>query len=171
MGKFQTAKALHRLAMAEGRPWPEILQEYAERGFTWDDAADYVGVPTANLKAFCHRRNLTFPWQGHQSPILREHMRRTMIGRTNTRTDYPTYTAFGVTDTLPKLAKRFGATHKITYETLRRRIKAGMDPETALTTPLMDPTAKAIYANRCRRKERTNHWEPQRDQTTTATRL
>lgn len=171
MGKFQTAKALHRLAMAEGRPWSEVLREYAERGFTWDDAADYVGVPAANLKAFCYRRNLVFPWQGHQSPILREHMRRTMIGRTNPRTDYPTYTAFGVTDTLPKLAKRFGATHHITYETLRRRIKAGMDPETALTTPLMDPTAKAKYARRQRRAKPLTPWDKPYDTTAAATRL
>jgi hypothetical protein len=161
MTRHRTAAALRELATQERRPWPDVIREYAERGYSWSDVAELIGVPATNLKAYCYYRNLKFPWQGQRSPIMRAHQSRMMAGRTPPpRGHYKRYTAFGVTDTLPQLAQRFGTQHGITYETLRRRItKTGMDPETALTTPLMTRHERGVYGNRCRRKERINPWE------------
>jgi hypothetical protein len=170
MAKHRTAAALRELARREGRPWSDIIREYAERGYSWRDVAEFIGVRPNNLKVFCHHRNLKFPWQGQRSPIMREHQSRVMAGRKPPpRTHYKRYTAFGVTDTLPGLVRRFGALNGVTYETLRRRItKHNMDPETALTMPLMNRHERGVHANRCRRKERVNPWDRPHDKTSAA---
>lgn len=74
--KLTTLDRLNRWEKQYNRCWVAELQSIAKSGLSWADAGEQFGIPSNRLKAFCCRRGLSFPWQGHRSPVQREHQRR-----------------------------------------------------------------------------------------------
>lgn len=130
----KTGEALRRFAATCQRPWPDIIREYAERGYCWADVAEIFDVKPKNLKAYCRYRNLNFPWQGMKSGIQRDRQARQWEERNMAGNRYaPRYTVLGFTGTKGEIAEHFG----ININTLNTRLhRYAMSLEDAVTQPV-----------------------------------
>jgi len=126
-------KTLNNWERDNGRCWVAAIEQYANAGFTWADAADLFGVKTDTLKQYCHRSGLTFPWQGHKSPVQREHQRRMSMGNQNGRRP-KVYRYDGKQYTLKELSRISG----LSVTTIRFRLYKGWSVEQSVETPHMN---------------------------------
>lgn len=55
-----------------GRCWVEEIKTLAEAGHTWPDVAEKFGLSTHQLKGFCYRKGLSFPWLSNKSPLVQQ---------------------------------------------------------------------------------------------------
>lgn len=156
---MSTYKALRNLAKEHGKPWSELIHEWAEAGYTWADVASFIGIPVRNLKQFCYYRKLKFPWQGMKAPVERDRQRRrwydrNMPGNANAKR----HTVRGVTGTLPELADWFGVKKNTVYTRMRAY---NMTLEEALTTPVATPTEAGHLGQEAleRNGTRSNYWK------------
>jgi len=123
----ETHDLLMKWTDAQGKDWIEHIRDRAAAGYTWKDVADDFGMKRERVRNFCCRRGYYFKWSGKNSP-------RNEVKRGH----YKQYTAFGVTETLPKLVEQFGEPNGLTYSMVHRRMfkrKVPMDIEDALTKP------------------------------------
>lgn len=127
-------EALKALARKHGKPWPDVLTDWANAGYTWTDAAGFLDLPVESLKAYCHYRKLKFPWQGIRSPIERDRQRRCWADRGMAGDKYaPRYTVQGITGTMTELCEHFSIHRSTVWTRIRRK---GMTLEAALTAPV-----------------------------------
>jgi len=155
----KTGEALRRFAKTHQRPWPDIIREYAERGYSWADVADIIGVERNNLAAYCHYRKLSFPWQGQKSGIQRDRQARLweergMAGNAHAKR----YTVRGFTGTMGEIAEHFGVCRQTIYTRMRRY---GMALEQAATRPVMTPAQSGQLGQDAlkRRGTRSQFWK------------
>lgn len=155
----ETGKALKQFAKQENKPWSDAIRDYAERGYSWADVADIIGVPRTNLVAFCQYRKLSFPWMGAKSPVQRARQRRQWYEQDMPGNRYaPVYTVRGFTGTMSEVAEHFGVATG-TIHTRMRRYK--MSIEEAATAPVKTPAqcGEKGQAALKARGTRSKHWK------------
>lgn len=123
----ETEALLAKWEKKTGLKWADYARQMAEEGYTWQDVADDFGIDRNRIRNHSIRRGYRFNWTAKNSPR-----------RPVKRTHYRHYTAFGVTETLPKLVELFGEPRGIRYGLVHKRItRKGntMTLEEALTMP------------------------------------
>jgi len=127
-----------------GRCWIQEIRRIAESGLTWSDTGYRMGVNASRLSSFCHSRGLTFPWQGHRSPVCRDHQRR--MAQDNPppgrKPDLRWYNG------KPASLRDHAVDHGHTETTIRCRLNRGWTLQKALTTPKMDASTVGSMGGR-----------------------
>ncbi|MCD1628508.1 hypothetical protein [Marinobacter shengliensis] len=119
-----------------GLPVERIFEYYANNGYAWADAAEFVGVNPNTLSVYCHNMGLKFNWQGVRSNQSKIRHSRLMKGTPSKRALI--YQAFGIRAPLKELVSRFSP-EGINPKAVRRRLERGYKLEEALTLPKGEP--------------------------------
>ncbi len=123
-----------------GRCWVKEIETIANRGGTWRDAGELFDIPSYRLKSFCNRRGFKFPWQGHKSPIQRDHQRRMTLDNPPPGKKPRTYEYNGDRYTLRQLVDM--SPFELSITTVRFRITRGLSIKEAINTPKMEDWEK-----------------------------
>jgi len=141
----RTAERFRQLWQLTGLNWRDTLVHFAESGYRWKDAAAFFGMHPTTLQAYCYKRGARIPFRGQTHPEAQAARRAAVNKHPERHRRYhnrANYTAFGVSDSLSELLRRFGHP-SLTWAAVYGRIHRGWAIEDALLAENGQPPGNA----------------------------